>query len=126
VEEARERMGTAPAAAAAALERASGRLSGLAEVYLPLLRARAAATNAYRYYRLEDQHGALGALDRAERWILLIGRQPADLEAELEGLTEEIGRAREAVDQGLPEAVLHLERLAGTLTDVLGRDEIFP
>ncbi len=121
VRRAREEVGSAPESAESALDRATDRLAGLSEIYLPLYRAKVEVTNAYRRHALGDDGGALRAVEAALDAAGSVNRATdGELEAELHQVVEPLADARLALEGG-SEAAPYLERAAETLDDLLTR-----
>ena len=123
---ARERVRSDPNRAEELLETAGRGLRGLRDTYVPLLRARASAYNAYRYHFLERRAEAAAALEWIEETVLAVseGAQGALL-AELEEIDELVADARVELQAGSPGAADALRALATALDDFVAKSDLF-
>ena len=121
VRRARSDVRAAPDMAEALLEAAGERLEHLSGVYLPLYRAKVAATNAYREAVLGEIETALSNVDEARESMAAVNRATEGaLEPELQQVVEPLADAQLALEGG-SEAGPYLERAAETLEDLLTR-----
>lgn len=98
------------------LEEARLSLLRLRDYYLPLLRAREGAYNAYRWYHLGETDRVLSELASIESLVLeLDQRRDAPLSRELESVLEDLVQAKSAVTADRADAPELIEKLGSHL-----------
>jgi len=114
-----------PSASAAELQAAESAMEHLLHYYLPLVRAREKAYNAYRHAFLGDDDAVSRGLDEIEEILNSMAERASDQRLlEIESLAEVLANARMATASGAHQAREVLETLARQLNQAAVKGDL--